>query len=462
LAIQDEQINCGVTGNAVRILAAVIALSPFCLRAQPDIPISFETEFGSLGSELGQFAFIRGIAIGKNGEIVVADAFNERIQVCDVSGQCFAFGRPGTGPGEFDNPHGVAVDSGNSIVTVETNTNRIQIFSPVGEWQQMFGGRGSAFGQFRVPGGVWVDESDRILVADENNDRIQICSSEGQCTGFGGFGSAPGQFATPRAVAVDEAGRILVSERDNHRISICNEQGSCTVFGRFGDRAGEFNRPRELVPDGIGNIIIADGDNHRIQICDYAGSCGTFGKFGVGPGEFSSPVAVALDSQGRLYVGDQGNHRVQIFAYGAGFQINSGLNDAWYNPATPGQGFLVSVFPQIQQIFVAWFTYDTERPSEDAMAVLGEPGHRWITAQGAYTGGTASLTIYVTEGGVFDTADPPANNDGIGDGTMTVEFADCTKGLVTYEISSPDVSGEIPIQRITNDNVALCESLSDQ
>jgi beta-glucanase (GH16 family) len=142
------------------------------------------------------------------------------------------------------------------------------------------------------------------------------------------------------------------------------------------------------------------------------------------------------------------------------FTINAGLNDAWYNPATDGQGFLIAVFPTIQQMFVAWFTYDTERPPEDVEAILGEPGHRWLTAQGSYDGHTASLTIYVTEGGVFDAPEPPASNDGIGDGTMTIEFADCTQGMVTYEMTSPNVSGEIPIQRIVGDNVALCETLA--
>lgn len=146
----------------------------------------------------------------------------------------------------------------------------------------------------------------------------------------------------------------------------------------------------------------------------------------------------------------------------AELQINAGLNDAWYNPATSGQGFLITVFPVVKQMFVAWFTYDTERPTEDVEAVLGEPGHRWLTAQGPYAGNTATLTIYVTEGGVFDAVEPRARNDGIGDGTMTIEFADCGEGLVTYEIASPHLSGEIPIQRIVNDNVAQCEALSSQ
>lgn len=147
---------------------------------------------------------------------------------------------------------------------------------------------------------------------------------------------------------------------------------------------------------------------------------------------------------------------------GLGFQINSGMNDAWYNPGTNGQGFLMTVFPSINQMFVAWFTFDTERPPADISAILGEPGHRWLTAQGSYSGDTADLTIYVTEGGVFDSAEPAATNDGIGDGSMTIQFADCTQGLITYEIPSANATGEIPIQRITGDNVALCETLAGQ
>ena len=46
--------------------------------------------------------------------------------------------------------------------------------------------------------------------------------------------------------------------------------------------------------------------------------------------------------------------------------------------------------------------------------------------------------------------------------TMTLEFADCTEGLVQYEITSLGISGEIPIQRIASDNISLCESLLEQ
>ena len=143
------------------------------------------------------------------------------------------------------------------------------------------------------------------------------------------------------------------------------------------------------------------------------------------------------------------------------FYINSGLNDAWYNPETSGQGLLISTFPNTKQMFLAWFTYDTERPPDDATALLGEPGHRWLTAQGPYDGDTATLKIFVTKGGVFDSPVPAAETDASGDGKVTIEFADCEKGRVTYHITSLDISGTFPIQRITSDNLPLCETLAD-
>jgi len=147
--------------------------------------------------------------------------------------------------------------------------------------------------------------------------------------------------------------------------------------------------------------------------------------------------------------------------YAAGeFQINPGINDAWYSPATSGQGFLITVFPEIKQMFLAWFTFDTDRPPGNVSAILGDPGHRWLTAQGPYDGTMANLTIYLTEGGVFNAAQPAATSNPAGEGTLTIEFADCSEGLVSYEIKSLGISGVIPIQRVSLDNIALCETLS--
>mgnify|MGYP001827552766 CR=1 FL=1 len=149
-----------------------------------------------------------------------------------------------------------------------------------------------------------------------------------------------------------------------------------------------------------------------------------------------------------------------------GFVMNPGLNDAWYNPITDGQGFFITVFPDLGVVNLAWFTYDTELPDQSATASLGDPGHRWLTAIGPIDGDTAILEINFASGGLFDTAPnegdiqnttPPGS-----DGTITLTFADCTSGLVEYDIATINQQGSVPIQRVAGDNTALCEALSGQ
>jgi peptidyl-prolyl cis-trans isomerase A (cyclophilin A) len=142
-----------------------------------------------------------------------------------------------------------------------------------------------------------------------------------------------------------------------------------------------------------------------------------------------------------------------------GFLINSGLNDAWFDINTAGQGFYIVVYPEIEVVSVAWFTFDTERPDDSVNAFLGGPGQRWLTAQGNFAGNIASLDIFSTEGGVFDSAAPqPVSTQ---DGTMVIEFTDCTAATVTYDIPSVGRQGVIAIQRVALDNVPLCEVLAD-
>jgi hypothetical protein len=144
------------------------------------------------------------------------------------------------------------------------------------------------------------------------------------------------------------------------------------------------------------------------------------------------------------------------------FAMNAGLNDAWYDPSTSGQGFFITVFPDLGAVTLAWFTYDTELPPLDATANLGDPGHRWLTALGAIDGNQALMDIEMTSGGLFDTyteitrTDPPGS-----DGTLLLTFDDCNSGTVEYDIPSINQQGIVPIQRVANDNIAICEALAD-
>jgi len=141
------------------------------------------------------------------------------------------------------------------------------------------------------------------------------------------------------------------------------------------------------------------------------------------------------------------------------FSINAGLNDAWYNPDTNGQGFFITVFPELGVVSLAWFTYDTSLPSAGDTANLGDPGHRWITALGSIKGKQVLMNIDVASGGIFDTQTDIAHQP---DGTIILTFKDCNSATVEYNIPSINRQGVVPIKRVAEDNVALCKTLSGQ
>ena len=138
--------------------------------------------------------------------------------------------------------------------------------------------------------------------------------------------------------------------------------------------------------------------------------------------------------------------------------LNPGLNGSWYNHDTDGQGFFVEVFPELGTLFVAWFTYDTTFADGNETAVVGEPNHRWLTAQGEYTGTTGELTLYLSEGGIFNQDNAVNVTEA---GTLTIDFDDCKRAHVTYDLLDSGLTGDIPLTRISGSTVAFCESLSE-
>jgi predicted CXXCH cytochrome family protein len=150
---------------------------------------------------------------------------------------------------------------------------------------------------------------------------------------------------------------------------------------------------------------------------------------------------------------------MNLFQTESAFTMNAGLNDAWFNSVTKGQGFFITVFPDIGYVSLSWFTYDTERPPDDVNANLGDPGHRWLNALGAYSGNQAVMDITITSGGIFDTTTEVTE---VNDGTIILTFTDCENGTVDYDIPSINQQGTVPIKRVVGDNIALCETLEQQ
>jgi len=180
---------------------------------------------------------------------------------------------------------------------------------------------------------------------------------------------------------------------------------------------------------------------------------------------FFSALAGAIGGQGLSQSDGYDNWQVVVETESVRecpeFNINAGLNDAWYNAATSGQGFFINVFPGLGLMFMAWFTYDSERPDEGLMANPGEPGHRWLTAFGEYAGNSAVLNVELTFGGEFNSVVPvPKQSPDYG--TVSIKFCDCNNATLTYDLPSSELAGQIDITRVVDDNVALCEMLNTE
>jgi plastocyanin len=143
------------------------------------------------------------------------------------------------------------------------------------------------------------------------------------------------------------------------------------------------------------------------------------------------------------------------------FLINVAMTDAWFFPDTAGQGFFIVVWEDKKLVFLSWFTYDTMRPPDDVSANLGEPGHRWLTALGPYEGDTALLDVFLSEGMIFDSAEPPVATEQLEGASIEIVWTGCNEAVLKYNIPSSGVSGEIPIQRIVLDKAVACEALAN-
>jgi plastocyanin len=170
-------------------------------------------------------------------------------------------------------------------------------------------------------------------------------------------------------------------------------------------------------------------------------------------------IGVIIDLDDNDATNNSNVDEVPIFVFTL-FTMNAGLNDAWFNRDTNGQGFFITIFPKLGLASLAWFTYDTELPPLDATANLGDPGHRWITGAGLFIDNQAVMDIVITSGGIFDAASDVQRTDPRGsDGTLTLTFRNCNSGTIEYDITSIDRQGTVPIERVANDNAKLCNAL---
>ncbi|XP_077515616.1 tripartite motif containing protein thin isoform X1 [Amblyomma americanum] len=276
-----------------------------------------QLKIGTRGTEPGCFTWPRGVAVGPDNSIVVADSSNHRVQVFDASGRFqHEFGTYGSSEGEFDCLAGVAVNRIGQFIVSDRYNHRVQIFDPSGRFLRAFGCEGRVDARFNYPWGITTDSLGFIYVCDKENHRVQVFQSDGTFVGkFGSLGSRPGHLEHPHYVAVSNTNRVIVSDSNNHRIQIFDVNGrSLSTFGSEGSDEGQFKFPRGVAVDDQGYIMVGDSGNNRIQIFQPDGSfLRAFGQWGSGDGEFKGLEGIAVMPSGNIVVCDRENHRIQVF-----------------------------------------------------------------------------------------------------------------------------------------------------
>jgi ABC-type Fe3+ transport system permease subunit/DNA-binding beta-propeller fold protein YncE len=212
----------------------------------------------------------KGLCLDREGRVVVNEPHYSRVNHFSPEGKLvFRWGNHGTNAGQLAFPRAVAVNSKGEIVLSEYGlVERVQRFSADGRtFLGTFGRPGQQPGEFNRAEGLCVDAQDRIYVADSCNHRIQIFAADGTfLRTYGKAGAGPGELSYPYDICVDPQGFQFVCEFGNSRIQVFDPNGnSVEIIGGPGAEPGRFNNPWGVALDGAGNLYVADSQNHRVQ-----------------------------------------------------------------------------------------------------------------------------------------------------------------------------------------------------
>ena len=270
-----------------------------------------------------------GVAVDASGNIYVADNQNHKIrkitqqgEVTTLAGSGVAGFADGIGAtAQFDSPRGIAVDTDGNVYVADAYNNRIRKITPSGVVSTLAGSvRGFYDGtgdvaQFNTPSGVAVDATGNVYVADSSNSKIRKITPSGVVSTFAGstsgFADATGtaaKFKQPMGIAIGSSGSIYVADTFNDKVRKITTAGVVTSIagGAWGfsdgiGAAASFKAPRSIALDNTENIYIADTFNHKLRKISATGEVTTIAT---DTADFSFLKGVGIDAAGTIYITD--------------------------------------------------------------------------------------------------------------------------------------------------------------
>jgi DNA-binding beta-propeller fold protein YncE len=201
-------------------------------------------------------------------------------------------------PGKLGQPRGVAVNSDGNVLVCDFGNNRIQEFGPDLHFLDGWGTFGKSPGEFKQPCGIAIGPSGEIFVADTWNQRVQVFSKTGQFVR-----QWSGAFYGPRGIAVDAKGSVFVADTGNNRVVRFSAEGSKEVeWGGKGPEPGHFIEPVGVAVGSGAQVYVCDNGNSRLQMFSRDGK---FIKAFPVPGWEVKPYSepnITLDQHGTIWV----------------------------------------------------------------------------------------------------------------------------------------------------------------
>jgi peptidylglycine monooxygenase len=204
----------------------------------------------------GMFADAHGIHVSADGHIFLGNRDAHTVVKCTLEGKVvMTLGTPGKPAFQepFNHPADIAVGRNGDIYVADGYGNsRVHRFSSKGDLILSWGSPGKGPGQFSVPHGIWVDRNDRVYVVDREHGRVQVFTPEGE------FIDQWTDFFRCMDVYVDADGAVFVTDLVP-RLSVFDTKGKMIARGR-----PVLNTPHGIYGDSRGDLYIAEPSEQRL------------------------------------------------------------------------------------------------------------------------------------------------------------------------------------------------------
>jgi DNA-binding beta-propeller fold protein YncE len=181
---------------------------------------------GERGNDATHFGLPSGIAVLRNGNIIVTDGYtNNRVVMFAKDGTFIkqvakgAGGQQdrGTGPGEWNLPHKLAVDAQENLYIIDREGHRVQVFDKDLNYLRELKNEG--WNPWDI--GISRKGDDGFaLVAEYAGERVhKIQTRDGKIVAtWGSMGHGPGQFDWVHGVVVDSRGAVYAADTYGQRL----------------------------------------------------------------------------------------------------------------------------------------------------------------------------------------------------------------------------------------------------